>query len=271
MKPELISKLVPGPVAIIINEDNEDVRATIDHAKSLGFSNVLLGTAGQTSVEGAIAIPYDPNSGTAAFLNPLIAALPGRWIYWSYNAEYLFFPFCETRSIQDAVQFVAEERRDAVFSVVVDLYPEDLASAPGGVDRAHAMFDAIGYFSRDRHEGPTRLERQIHVHGGLKRRFSEHVPWPRQPIERIALFRASPGLTMDDAGRLNEPERNTVSAAWHNSLTIAIASFRASKSLMTNPNSAEAISSLAWSGSRPFEWSSAQLMDHGLMEPGQWF
>ena len=43
------------------------------------------------------------------------------------------------------------------------------------------------------------------------------------------------------------------------------------KALTTNPGSRSDIRDLGWSHSVPFEWSSRQLMDLGLMEPGQWF
>ena len=54
-------------------------------------------------------------------------------------------------------------------------------------------------------------------------------------------------------------------------LTAAIASFRAAKALATNPGSREAIGSFRWRNSEPFQWKAQQLMDLGLMEPGQWF
>jgi hypothetical protein len=32
-------------------------------------------------------------------MNAIISALPRQWIYCCYNGEYLFYPFCESRSI----------------------------------------------------------------------------------------------------------------------------------------------------------------------------
>ena len=57
----------------------------------------------------------------------------------------------------------------------------------------------------------------------------------------------------------------------YDNLTAAIASFRAAKALATNPGSREAIGSFRWRNSEPFQWKAQQLMDLGLMEPGQWF
>lgn len=271
MKKTHLSQLPPGPVSIVINEDDTSIELSLTHLKSLGFVNILVLGPKQTGEYGCIHIEANPADGLASLLNPLISQLAGRWIYWGYNTEYLFFPYCEARTISDAAQFVAEERRDAVFATVLDLYADDLKLHPTGIDPETAHFDASGYFARNRYDGPNPIDRQMHIHGGLKWRFAEHVPWESQPIERIPFFRARPGLTIDDRGRLSDPEMNTLSAAWHHSMTFTIASFRTAKSLMTNPGSAEAINTLAWSGSTPFDWTSTQLMEHGLMEPGQWF
>ena len=56
----------------------------------------------------------------------MIAAAPGTWLYYCFNAEYLFFPFCETRTVGEMLTFHTEERRDAMLTYVVDLYAGDL-------------------------------------------------------------------------------------------------------------------------------------------------
>jgi len=87
----------------------------------------------------------------------------------------------------------------------------------------------------------------------------------------VGIFRARPGLTVDERFLLSDQEMNTLSCPWHHNLTAAIASFRVAKALRTNPGSRERINTFRWQGSARFEWSSQQLMDLGLMEPGQWF
>jgi hypothetical protein len=64
---------------------------------------------------------------------------------------------------------------------------------------------------------------------------------------------------------------NTYACPWHHSLTGAICSFRVAKALRTNPGSRHDISDFRWHKSERFNWSSLQLMELGLMEPGQWF
>ena len=109
------------------------------------------------------------------------------------------------------------------------------------------------------------------IFGGLRWRFEEHVPWTRRRIDRVAMFRAYRGLTLGEDHLFNDPEYNTVSCPWHHNITAAVCSFRTAKALMTNPGSQFAIPHFWWKNSEKFDWSSTQLMEHGLMEPGQWF
>ena len=267
----VLSKFEPGPVALILNEDGIELESTVRHLQNVGFPNIAVLGKSQNLPESVVAVEADLRVGLADTLNPLIEALTGRWIYFGYNAEYLYFPFCEARTISDAAQFVTEERREAVFATLVDLYAADLSANPLGVDLEAPHFDKLGYFNEARFDGPQPIERQVNVLGGLKWRYAEHVPWDRRSVERTCFFRAKSGLRIDDAGVLNDAEMNTYSSQWHNAMTFAVASFRVAKSLLHNPGSLDHIADFRWSQSEPFQWSSEQLMRHGFMEPGQWF
>jgi hypothetical protein len=70
---------------------------------------------------------------------------------------------------------------------------------------------------------------------------------------------------------LSDIEYNTYACPWHNNMTAGICSFRTAKALKRNPGSAKEIHSFQWRNSVKFEWKSQQLMDLGLIEPGQWF
>ena len=271
--------LARGPVAVILAEDAVEVGSTVAHHLQAGFRTVLLALpAGVAPPEAAAGVhPVQAatraEGATARIVNRVIAACPpGTWLYWGYNAEYLFHPFCETRNVREMLAFHAEERREAMAGCVVDLYAADLARFPDGVSLEQAMFDAAGYYARERH-GPdgAALERQLDIFGGLRWRFEEHVPWDRRRIGRVALLRTRKGLRMLDDLSLSEPEYNTQSCPWHHNLTAAVMSFRAAKALRGNPGSREAIGGFAWEQSRRFDWTSQQLMDLGLIEPGQWF
>ncbi|MFN6977454.1 MAG: hypothetical protein ACK4OP_04985, partial [Gemmobacter sp.] len=207
-------------------------------------------------------------------VNAAIAAAPGAWFHYCYNAEYLFYPFAETRTIRDLVTFHAEERRDAMLTYVIDLYAADLERNPDAVSLREAMLDRSGYYALGRpdpanHNHPR--ERQLDFFGGLRWRFEEHVPPAKRRIDRIGLFRAQPGLVLRADHTFNIEEYNTYACPWHNNITAAICSFRTAKALRTNPGSRHAIRTFRWRNSVPFNWHSQQLMDLGLMEPGQWF
>ena len=66
-------------------------------------------------------------------VNAVINAVPDIWPYYCYNAEYLFYPFCETRSVGEMIAFNAEERRFTIMTYVVDLYADDGKVSKGGV------------------------------------------------------------------------------------------------------------------------------------------
>lgn len=54
-------------------------------------------------------------------------------------------------------------------------------------------------------------------------------------------------------------------------MSAAICSFRVAKALRSNPGSRHDVDNFRWHKSTRFYWSSRQLMELGLMEPGQWF
>ncbi len=270
-----------GPIAIILAEDAVELDSTLHHHLDCGFRTVVVLVAGDHALAGDLAdrvhlVTVDVQAADAltSAVNDVIDAAPGQWIYAGYNAEYLFHPFAETRTVGEMLTFHAEERRGAMLTTVIDLYAEDLGAAPNAVSRATAHFDGAGYYAlarKDEAAGWTLLERQIDLFGGLRWRFEEHVPWMRRRIDRIALFRAKPGLRMLADFTLNEAELNTFASPWHNNLTASVCSFRTAKALRANPGSREAIHQFMWRNSVRFEWRSQQLMDLGFMEPGQWF
>jgi hypothetical protein len=170
------------------------------------------------------------------------------------------------------VTWVMEERRSAVLTYVIDLYAPDLRAYPDAVALDSAMLDSSGYYAEGRpDENGHPRERQLDFYGGLRWRFEEHVAKPKRKIDRVGLFQARPGLRLREDHTLSDEEMNTYTCPWHHSLTAAICSFRVAKALRTNPGSRHDISDFRWHRSTPFHWSSLQLMELGLMEPGQWF
>ena len=273
--------LAKGPVAVVMAEDAVELDTTLRHTIAAGFTQTLLlahdGIAVPADLEARIhRIRYNVHEDAAmvTVVNRLIAAAPGLWLYYCYNAEYLFYPFCETRNIREMLTFHTEERRDAVLSYVIDLYAKDLNQHPNAVSLADAHLDRSGYYALGRPDAANQShpkQRQLDFFGGLRWRFEEHIPQPRRKIDRIAIFRAKPGLTLRRDFTFSDEEYNTYACPWHHNLTTAIVSFRTAKALRTNAGSMFDIQSFNWHNSTPFNWHSQQLMDLGLMEPGQWF
>ena len=275
------NSLAKGPVALIFAEDDVELDTTLRHHKDIGFKHVFafLSKAFDLAddVMGAVTrIDMEDMSNAQVIdtVNEVATACPGQWLYYCFNAEYLLFPFCETRSIGEMLAFHAAERRSAMLTYVVDLYAENLHDHSDAVSIDTAMMDKAGYYALarpdpDNHNHPK--ERQLDFYGGLRWRFEEHVPKAKRKIDRISIFKAQPGVHLRPDFTLSDEELNTYSCAWHSNLTAAVCSFRAAKALKTNPGSTYDIKSFKWHNSVPFEWHSRQLMDLGLMEPGQWF
>lgn len=262
---------------MIFVEDLIEVDTTLRHHLDLGFREILLFAPPELTLprdlsETVHRVTYNCTSQNAFDqINRMIAAAPGLWMYYCYNAEYLFFPFCENRSIHEMTVFMTEERRDAVLTYVIDLYADDLSRHLTAVSLGDAYLDKSGYYaqSRDGEDGPR--ERQLDFFGGLRWRFEEHVPPSKRRIDRIGVFKAVKGLKILPNHVFNVEEYNTFACPWHNNLTAAICSFRTAKALKMNPGSTFDIPSFKWHNSIKFDWHSQQLMDLGLMEPGQWF
>jgi hypothetical protein len=273
--------LSAGPLSVVMAEDAVEIDSTLAHQLKLGFRDVVLLAPEGLTLDAALAdrvhqVTHDVFAEAAlpAALNAMMDRIAGAWVHACYNTEYLFFPFCETRRIREMLTFHAEERREAMLTYVIDLYAGDLAAAPDAVALSDAWLDRSGYYALARKD-PARnwepKERQMDFFGGLRWRFEEHIPWARRKIDRVSLFRARAGLRMAPDFTLNDDEMNTYACPWHNNLTAAVCSFRTAKALRTNPGSRHAIQGFRWHNSVPFQWHSQQLLDLGLMEPGQWF
>lgn len=272
--------LQKGPLAVLFLEDDCELESTLTHHLKLGFKAILALTPQRFSLPE----PLDPRINRILFretgaqavanaINQIIKKTAANtWLYYGFNAEYLFYPFCETRSIGEFLSFVTEERRASVQTYVIDLYASDLSNCPEAVNLKDAQLDRSGYYALARHDANGQgLERQMDFFGGLRWRFEEHIPPTSHRIDRVGLFRTTNTLTLLPDHRFNIEEYNTYACPWHHSPTASILSFRTAKALRRNPGSRNKITSFQWHNSVAFEWHSRQLLDLGLMEPGQWF
>lgn len=277
--------LARGPVALLLIEDATEYESTLEHHLAAGFGVLVVfappdlmlpdrtGPGGGDPRVIHVTAPVLAPDAMMRIVNACLDAAPEDvWFYAGWGAEYLFTPFRESRSIGELLTFVAEERRDSVLGYVVDLYADDLAAVPDAVSRSRAHLDRTGYYALARKGADGHpAERQLDFFGGLRWRFEEHVPAARRRIDRVALFRSRRGLRLRGDGTFNIAEYNTYACPWHHSPTVAVCSFRAARALRRNPVSRHAIDSFMWHNSVPFSWASQQLLDLGLMEPGQWF
>ncbi|SHI37638.1 hypothetical protein SAMN05444404_0111 [Ruegeria lacuscaerulensis ITI-1157] len=271
--------LSKGPVALIFAEDDVEIDGTLRHHLDLGFRSVIAFMPPDFAMAPELAqrvhrvsMRCTPREAVFDAINRIIRAAPSIWMYYCYNSEYLFFPFCETRTIGEMLTFHAEERRESMLCHVIDIYADDLSVHPNGVAPDHAMLDSTGYYAHSRHDQDgTPLERQLDMSGGLRWRFEDRIPYERRRIDRIGLFKARKGLTLLPDHTFNEPEYNTYACPWHHNLTAAICSFRAAKALCSTAGPGGPITSFRWPNSVPFQWNSNQLLELGLIEPGQWF
>lgn len=268
-----------GPIALVFAEDEVELDATLRHTIAAGFSTTLLFAMPEFEIADDVAqqitrIDYNmllPGALEGA-VNGVMQAVGDIWIYYCYNAEFLFHPFCEHRTVGEMIAFNVEERRDTILTYVVDLYTGDLDADPGAVSIENAHLDKTGYYALARKDRWNNdLDRQLDFFGGLRWRFEEHIPAPRRRIDRVSIFRNKPGLVFNPDHTFNDPEYNTYACPWHHNLTAAVCSFRTAKALKRNPGSTYDIHTFKWHNSTPFQWHSQQLLDLGLMEPGQWF
>lgn len=273
--------LAKGPLSIVMAEDEVELDSTLEHQLKIGFRDVILlapeGVTLAPEIEAQIhVVLHDVYAVDAlvAAVNQVIDRLPGTWIHYCYNAEYLFYPFAETRRVRELLTFHTEERRAAMMTFVIDLYAGDLSANPNAVSLDDAWMDRSGYYAlarKDPDQNWQAKDRQLDFFGGLRWRFEEHIPWDRRKIDRISLFCAKPGLRLRPDFTLSDEEMNTYACAWHNNLTAAVCSFRAAKALTTNPGSRDAVRMFKWRNSARFDWQSQQLLSLGIIEPGQWF
>ncbi len=270
-----------APVALIFAEDSSEIASTVHHHAALGFGLVCVFGQHPVAVHPSVADHVraitldltDPHA-LAETVNAVAKTASGQWIYYGYNAEYLFFPFCDTRTVSDLVSFHSEERRDAMLCYVVDLYAGDLDQAPDAVSMTDTWLDRAGYYAHARPD-PARngrpMARQLDFFGGLRWRFEENLSRPERRIDRIALFRANRSARLLPDHRFTVEEMNTYACGWHNNLTAAVVSFRMARRLRTDPRTGADIHSFLWRNSAQFSWHPDQLLELGLMEPGQWF
>ena len=271
----LADRTALGPVAVCLVEDGFLVTETLERLAVLGFGSIVLANSSGLPVESPLDRVFCLELENAAtvtlpgLVNRLMPALAGQWVHACYNAEFLFYPDCETRQIAEATAFAADELRVSISGQTIDLYWK--GNHPSGLTAGETWFDPVGYFGLELDEGSLSSDRFVDIRGGMRWRLSEHIPADRQGLGRTCMFRAGPGVEMQADQKFRPISYNAYSCPHHGNLTMAVASFRAAKALSRNPGTAHIGRQLAWEQSARFDFASEQLLKLGFMEPGQWF
>ena len=115
-------RLIKGPIAILLIEDAVAVGPTLAHHLKCGFRLILALSPEPLpahhippeAAERVANLRYDtrrPQAHVEA-VNAVLAAVPeNTWLYYGYNAEFLFYPFSESRTVGEMLAFHTEERR----------------------------------------------------------------------------------------------------------------------------------------------------------------
>ena len=97
---------------MILLEDDVEVGSSIRHHLDAGFKSVVtFGVADIDLPDGLPAnvhrVDFDATVRDAqvTVVNAVIEKVPGQWVYYCYNTEYIFFPFCEHRAIGEMLAY----------------------------------------------------------------------------------------------------------------------------------------------------------------------
>ena len=161
--------------------------------RTRGFERLIaVGPGAEAAPDRAdlVAAPADiANADSrAAVINKLIAHAAGRWMLTCFNGEFLFYPYHESRRIQDFTEFLSWERRPAAMGYAVDIYSDALRREEDAFSLQDVYFDTEGWY------GFERGEQQAEVFGGLGWRFEEFTPRDMTRVNRPALFWADPAV-----------------------------------------------------------------------------
>ncbi len=184
----------------------------------------------------------------------------GRWCL-SIDATDLFvFARCETRPLRALTDFLETEHRGHLFALVIETY----ANAAPAEATSEPLFDPCGYVTEA--PGP---DGGVAVRGGPRRRTAfRTVPALSPPIDRVPLVRWRRHHAYLEGTRRLWPSRlNAPHAPWHSSPTACLLRLG---TLTPDVSAAPQRDRLCTDVSRRFR-SSDDLVECGLLNPGQWF
>lgn len=217
-----------------------------------------------------------------------------RWCLSVEMTDFFVFYRSESRHIRDFIDFLESESRRQVFALVIDMYGEGPAAAIAGAERddplrALPYFDPLGYTTA---ANPGAF-REVVVRGGVQRRARYSADPGRAPaLNRIPLAKWGRFCAyIADTRLLAPPRLNVPHAPWHTSPTSCLLRFAllSDDDKLALSESVEEAALVVDDGgacyaglaqlrqmalrrdfSREYA-SSKDLVESGLLNPGQWF
>jgi len=302
------SRIGPGDLLVFVTLRNEQLRIPyfLDYYRRMGAAHFLFVDNGSTDgfqehVRGFrdCSVWYTESSYRGSnfgvdWMNHLLGRYGhGHWCLTLDPDEIMVFPYCESRSILELVDFLEAEKRDHFFCLLLDMYgPKSVnktVCAPGEnpLDAA-PYFDVLGYTQRvDASYG------EVFVQGGPRRRvFFKDDPLRAPALNKTPLIKWDRKYVYLSSTHTAAPKRlNRPHAAEHLSPTGCLLHFKF-LSMLTEKVAEEMVRSEHFAGSAEYirynavlngegrslysDYSvryrdSRQLHDLGLMTYGQWF
>lgn len=275
-------KLKPkASVAFIFCEDDSLINETIKFHRKREFEYIFLFITEPEQYrigKNILNFKYLGNSekDMIEIIDLALPSLIGNWLYWGMNGEFFYYPFCESRTVNDLSDFLMGERRYTISGSVIDLYTGDIENNNDGMSMNNTFFDKVNYYANPAHIPDVEiddeeLQRIKFLYGGLRWRFSEFIPHEKRRIDRVPYFYVDDDLKFSENGVTDRPEFYTYKCSHHYNPTCAIASFHVARYFRHNHDTREQITNFLWDGSQRFRWNSAQLLRMGFIETGQWF
>lgn len=264
----------------------------LDLSEDGGLSRHLVGSPDHT-----VWRPRDMAAKELAthWLNALRARYAsGHWCLSLDTSDAFVFYRSETRKLADLIEFLESECRDHVFAVVVDMYGDGPAEDLKGSEIASSPRDALAYFDPfgfvSSEKGP---HRDVVVRGGPQRRTLFRTKPNQSPaLNRIPLVRWRWYYAYLAGTKLMMPMHlNNPHAPWHSTPTGCILRFALlndastlkaataweKQNVIHDPSASyyEGLSrlrqtTLKQAFSQRYS-STRDLVDCGLLNPGQWF
>jgi hypothetical protein len=264
----------------------------VDNGSTDGFAEMMRGE-GDCSVWRTEASYKQSNFGMH-WLNHLLSRFgSGKWCLTCDPDELLVYPHCESRKLQDLVDFLESEKRDHLFCLMLDMYGdgpiENAVCRPGQAPLDVApYFDGLGFVQRTK-----TFNGDVHIQGGVRRRvFFTYTPQNSPALNKTPLIKWRSyysylsSMHVAAPKRLNRPHEkdcvNPTGCVLHFKF-LSTFTGKAEEEMQRQQHYADSVEyrryqqwlksgggGLKGDISVKYE-SSRQLIDLGLMNSGQWF